>query len=78
MRWERSIREGRAILNSKTPVARSTPAMCYGDNTDDVSIDAEDQPVWESLQRYSTVVRIKSLAESGQFAKDCCDTFYLQ
>jgi hypothetical protein len=69
---------GRAILNAKTPVARSAPAVRYRDDTDDIAIDAEDQCVWESSQRNSAVILIELLAEGGQFEKDCCDTFYLK
>jgi hypothetical protein len=67
-----------AILNAKTPVARTAPQVRYRDDTDDVSSDAEDQCVGKSSQRDSAVIPIKLLAEGGQFEKDSCDTFYLE
>lgn len=51
-----------AILNTKTPVARSAPAMRYCDDTDDVLIAEKDQAVGETSERHAPMNGIELFA----------------
>jgi hypothetical protein len=58
-----------AVLNPKTPVARPAPTMRYRDDTDDISLEAEDQAVRKSLELDSAVNAIKPFTQGGRFKK---------
>lgn len=67
-----------AIVNTKAPVPRHTPSLCDRDDANDISVDAEDQPIWKSFQGDSTVISIEPLATDGRSAKHCYDTLHLE